>query len=185
MGYSVRYGKLGFECDVCGVFIGDLRLLKSCYSCHKDICSLHARWTLKPTSLRPQFRFSRREDKFCYVCPECDEERKREELEKEEEEKQKQEELEEEEAKRVITKCQICTATDEPPEYKTFGYRTPTFSNCERCGKLVCDQCRIAVYDPYYDYDIVCRECYTAKEQEDKRKREEYWREEEESKLEE
>lgn len=92
----------------------------------------------------------------------------------------------EEESSRPITKCALCTATDEPPEYKTFGYRPPTFSNCERCGKLVCDQCRIEVYDPYYDYDIVCRECYTAKEQEDKRKREEYWREvEEENKIEE
>jgi hypothetical protein len=68
---------------------------------------------------------------------------------------------------------------------KIFGYNPPRFSNCERCGKLVCDQCRIAVYDPFYDYDIVCRECYAAKEQEDERKREEYWREEEENKLEE
>jgi len=37
MGDSDRNGKLGFECDVCGVFIGDIRLIKRCYRCHKDI----------------------------------------------------------------------------------------------------------------------------------------------------
>ncbi len=79
----------------------------------------------------------------------------------------------------------FCTATDEPPEYKIFGYRTPTFSNCERCGKLVCDQCHIAVYDPFYEYGIVCKDCYAAKEQQDEKEREEYWREEEENKIEE
>jgi hypothetical protein len=110
MADSVRYGKVGFECDVCGVCIGDIRLLKRCYRCHKDICPLHARWALKPESLRPQFRFSRWEDRFCDVCPDCDEERQREELEREEEDRQRQEELEEEEAKRVIPRCQICGA---------------------------------------------------------------------------
>jgi hypothetical protein len=57
--------------------------------------------------------------------------------------------------------------------------------NCQKCGRLVCDGCLVSVYDPYYEYDIVCRECYEAKEQEDAKKREEYWREEEENKLEE
>jgi hypothetical protein len=68
---------------------------------------------------------------------------------------------------------------------KTFGYRPPHFSNCERCGRLVCDQCLIEVYDPLYEYDILCRDCYEAKEQQDAKEREEYWREEEENKLEE
>jgi hypothetical protein len=61
----------------------------------------------------------------------------------------------------------------------------PTFMNCERCGRLVCDQCLIDVYDPYYDYGLVCKECYQAKEQQDAKEREEYWREEEENKIEE
>jgi hypothetical protein len=177
MGYSARNGKLGFECDVCGVFVGDIRLLKSCYRCHKDICPLHARLTLKPASLRPQFRPSRWDDRLCYVCPDCDEERQREELDDKAEE--------ESEPAQPITSCQRCGANDEPPDMKTFGYRAPHFSNCERCGRLVCDQCLIEVYDPLYEYKIVCRDCYEAKEQQDAKKREEYWKEEEENKLEE
>ena len=47
-----------------------------------------------------------------------------------------------------------------------------------------CDQCRIAVHDPFYEYDIVCKKCYEAKEQEDAKKREELWPEEEEKQLE-
>ncbi|MDP2926598.1 MAG: hypothetical protein Q8N65_00425 [bacterium] len=67
---------------------------------------------------------------------------------------------------------------------KIFGYSPPHFLSCERCGRLVCDQCLIEVYDPLYEYKIVCRDCYEAKEQQDAKKREEYWREEEENKLE-
>jgi hypothetical protein len=130
MAYSVKYGKLGFECDVCGVFIGDIRLLKNCYYCHKDICPLHARWGLKPVSLRPRFRFSRWEDRFCDVCPDCEEERQREEQEKEEEERQRQEELEEEEARRVIPRCQICGAHEVHGEGKTFPSPPLSFTNC-------------------------------------------------------
>lgn len=177
MGYSVRNGKLGYECDVCGVFIGDIRLLRSCYRCHKNICSLCAKLSFNASKLPPQFFRYRRIEKPSYVCPDCKEELENEEIEAQAED--------EEEFPRPITKCALCAANDEPPEYKIFGYRPPTFSNCERCGKLVCDQCRIAVYDPCYEYDIVCRECYAAKEQEDERKREEYWREEEENKIEE
>lgn len=176
MGYSVRNGKLGFECDVCGVFVGDIRLLKSCYRCHKDICPLHARWTLKPTSLRPQFRFSRWEDKFCYVCPECDEERQRE----EQEEKKKEEERIEEESQKPITTCQICGADDRPPDYKIFGYKSPEFLNCDRCGRLGCDNCISGSPEGHYEYDVICRECYQAIEQEEAREREEYRREVEE-----
>jgi len=176
MGYSVRNGKLGFECDVCGVFVGDIRLLKSCYRCHKDICPLHARLTLKPASLRPQFRPSRWDDRLCYVCPDCDEERQREELDDKAEEKS--------EPAQPITTCQRCGANDEPPDMKIFGYSPPHFSNCERCGRLVCDQCLIAVFDPSYDYGLVCRDCYQSKEQQDAKEREEYWREEEENKIE-
>jgi len=102
MGYSVRNRKLGFECDVCGVFVGDIRLLKSCNRCQKVICPLHARLFLKTSDLPSQFRRYRRDDGFCYACPDCDEERQREKLEKEGEERQRQKELEEEEANKVI-----------------------------------------------------------------------------------
>jgi len=85
----------------------------------------------------------------------------------------------------TITTCQRCGANDEPPDMKIFGYSPPHFSNCERCGRLVCDQCLVAVYDPFYEYDIVCKDCYEAKEQQDAKEREEHWREEEESKIEE
>jgi hypothetical protein len=176
MGYSVRNGRLGFECEVCGDF-SDLRLTNLCGRCIKRICWRCSIAHVFPDKLPPRFFRYRRIEMPSYVCPECNEELENEEIEAQAEK--------EEESSRPITKCALCTATDEPPEHKTFGYRPPTFSNCERCGKLVCDQCRISVYDPYYDYDIVCRECYSAKEQEDKRKREEYWREEEENKLEE
>jgi len=46
--------------------------------------------------------------------------------------------------------------------------------------RLACDQCLISVYDPSYEYDIVCRDCYEAKEQQDAKERKELWREEEE-----
>jgi len=165
MEYSARDGKQGLECDVCGVFVGDSRLLKSCYRCHKNICPLHARLTAKPASLRPQFSSRRWDDRLCYVCPDCDEERQREELDDTAEE--------ESEPTQPITICQICGANDKPRDMKTFGYRTPTFSNCERCGKLVCDQCHRAVYDPFYEYGMICKDCYAAKEQQDEKEREE------------
>jgi post-segregation antitoxin (ccd killing protein) len=38
--------------------------------------------------------------------------------------------------------------------------------------------------DSDYGHNLVCAECYSAIEQENARKREEYWREEEEKKLE-
>jgi len=177
MGYSVRNGKLGFECDVCGVFVGDIRLLQSCYWCGRVICPLHARLFFKPSDLPPQLRRYRRDDGLRYACPDCFEEHERE--------SPKDEVKEEPEPSEPITKCALCTATDEPLDSKIFGYRPPTFSSCHRCGKLVCDQCLMAVYDPFYDYDLVCRECYDAKEQQDAKEREEHWREEEENKLEE
>jgi len=124
MGYSARNGKLGFECDVCGVFVGDIRIIKSCDRCHKDICPPHARLTSKPASLRPQFRPSRWGDRVCYVCPDCDEERQREKLNDKAEE--------ESEPAQPITTCQRCGANDEPPDMKTFGYRAPHFSNRPR-----------------------------------------------------
>jgi hypothetical protein len=187
MGYSVRNGKLGFECDVCGVFVGDIKLLKSRYYCHKDICPLHARFFVKRSDLPPQLRKYRRDDPICYACPDCDEERQREDLEKEEEEKQRQKELEEEEANRVINQCSLCSANDAwtgGPETFPSGIQL-TFHNCDRCGRLVCNGCLVSVYDPLYEYDLVCKECYEAKEQEDEREREVHWREEEENKIEE
>jgi len=185
MAYSVRYGKVGFECDVCGVFVGDIRLLKSCYRCHKDICPLHARWTIKPASLRPQFRFSRLVDKFCYVCPECDEERQREEQEKEEEVRQRQEEIEEEEARKVIPRCQVCGAHEAHAEGKTFPSPPLSFTNCERCGKLICNFCATTPPDCHKNWFLICKECCNYFVEEDEREREEYWRKEEENKLEE
>jgi len=177
MGYSVRNGKLGYEYDVCGVFLGDLRFYKSCRRCQKAICSSCAVLSFSPSNLSPRFLRYRRIEKPSCVCPDCKEELENEEIEVQAEK--------EEEPPRTITTCQRCGANDEPPESKIFGYSPPHFSNCERCGRLVCDQCLISVYDPFYEYDIVCRDCYEAKDQQDAREREEYWREEEESKLEE
>jgi hypothetical protein len=116
-------------------------------------------------------------EKPSYVCPDCKDELLNKEIEAQAEE--------EEESPRPITKCALCAANDKPPDMKTFGYSPPHFSNCERCGRLVCDQCLIAVFDPSYDYGLVCRDCYQSKEQQDAKKREELWREEEENKLEE
>ena len=113
---------------------------------------------------------------FAQVALIAAEERQREELDDKAEE--------ESEPAQPITTCQRCGANDKPPDYKIFGYKPPTLKNCQKCGRLVCDGCLISVYDPSYEYDIVCRECYEAKEQEDAKKREEYWREEEENKLE-
>lgn len=90
-----------------------------------------------------------------------------------------------EEVPKPIANCEICFVDDEPPEYKIFGYSAPHFLNCERCGRLVCDQCLISVYDPNYEYDIVYKECYEAREQQDTNEREEYWRDEEENTFEE
>jgi len=177
MGYSVRNGKLGYECDVCGGFIGDLRLSNICRRCCKRICTRCSILHFIPSKLSPQFFGYRRIEKPSYVCPDCNEKLENEEIEVQAEK--------EEEPPRTITTCQRCGANDEPPESKIFGYSPPHFSNCERCGRLVCDQCLISVYDPFYEYDIVCRDCYEAKEQQDAREREEYWREEEENKLEE
>jgi len=176
MAYSFKYGKLGFECDVCGNYFPGLFLIEICRECEKQICPLCRRIRLSQS--RSYFGLHRRSkfEKPEYVCPDCEANLEIEEIEAQAEK--------EEESSRTITKCALCTATDEPPEYKTFGDRTPTFFNCERCGKLVCDQCLIDVYDPYYDYGLVCKECYQAKEQQDAKEREEYWREEEEKKLE-
>jgi hypothetical protein len=179
MGYSVRNGKLGFECDVCESFFPGLFLMELCHKCKKQICPKCQRIHLSPS--RSSFRLQRypRLEKPTFVCPDCEADLESEEIEAQAEK--------EEESPKLITKCALCTATDKPPEYKTFGYRPPTFTNCEKCGKLVCDQCLIAVYDPSYDYDLVCRDCYQSKEQQDEKEREEYWREkeEEENKFEE
>lgn len=177
MGLSARNGKPGFECDVCGAFTGDLKFLKSCRKCHKDICSSCAALSFGPNDFFPRFNRRFRIEKSSFVCPECEEELEDEKIEAQAEK--------EEESSRPIIKCALCTATDEPPEEKIFGYRPPTFTNCERCGKQVCDQCLIAVYDPSYDYGLVCRDCYQFKEEHDEKEREELWREEEENKVEE
>jgi len=169
--------KLGFECEVCGNFVGDLKLSHICRRCHKLICTLCSTPHFFPSSLPPQFLRNRKMEKPSYVCPDCKEELENEEIEVQAEE--------ENESPKPITKCALCAATDEPPDMKIFGYSPPQFSNCERCGKLVCDQCLVAVFDPSYDYGLVCRDCYQSKEQQDAKEREEYWREEEENKFEE
>lgn len=177
MGSSIRKGKLGFECDVCRDFVGDLRLSNVCRRCLKRICLPCSIPHFIPSKPPPQFFRNRRIEKPAYVCPDCKEELEHEEIEVQAEE--------EDESPRPITTCQICGANDEPPESKIFGYSLPHFLNCERCGRLVCDQCLISIYDPFYEYNIVCKDCYEAKEQQDAKEREEHWREEEESNLEE
>jgi hypothetical protein len=181
MAYSVRCGKLGFECDVCGVFVGDIRLIKSCYSCHRVICPLHTRLFFRTSDLPPQFRRYRKDDGFRYACPDCDEERQR----KEQEEQKKEEKRLEEESQKPITTCQICGADDSPPDHKIFGNKPPEFMTCDRCGRLGCDNCISGSPEGHYEYDVICRECYQAIEQEEAREREEHWREEEENKIEE
>ena len=177
MSYSVRYGKIGFECDVCGNYFSGLFLMELCRKCKKQICPTCRRIHLSPS--RSSFRLQRypRLEKPTFVCPDCETDLESEEIEAQVEK--------EEESTRTITTCRLCGADDSPPDYKIFGYKPPTFMNCQKCGRLVCDGCLVSVYDPYYEYDIVCGECYEAKEQEDAKKREEYWREEEENKLEE
>jgi len=170
MGLSARNGKPGFECDVCGAFIGDLKFLKSCRKCHKNICSSCAALSFGPNDFFPRFNRHFRIEKHQFVCPDCEEEL--------EDEKIKAQAEKEEEPPKTITTCQLCGSNDEPPEERIFGYRPPTFTNCERCGRLVCDQCIIAVYDSSYDYGLVCRDCYQSKEQQDEKEREELWREE-------
>jgi len=177
MAYSVKYGKLGFECDVCGDYFPGLSLIEICRECKKQICPLCRRIRLSQS--RSYFGLHRRSkfEKPEYVCPDCEANLEIEEIEAKAEK--------DKESSRPVTTCQRCGADDSPPEYKIFGYRPPEFSNCEKCGRLVCDHCLISVYDPFYEYNIVCRNCYEAKEQEDAREREEYWREEEENKFEE
>jgi hypothetical protein len=113
MGYSVRNGKVGFECDVCGVFVGGLRFYRSCHRCHKAICSLCSIPHFITSKLPPQFFRNRRIDKPSYVCPDCKEELENEEIEVQAEE--------EEESSRPMTTCQICKKDDSPPDHKIFG----------------------------------------------------------------
>lgn len=179
MAIQIKDGRIGFSCDVCGEFVGNIGLRESCQKCRKDLCFDHARpghvRMKSPPALR-RIRF-----KLTFLCPACLDEIERE----EQEEQQEKEELEKEREQRPVTHCKLCSADDSPPDQKIFGYRPPTFTNCERCGRLVCDQCLLDVYDPYYDYGLVCKECYQAKEQQDAKEREEYWLEEEENKIEE
>jgi|GEM_PF-2934089 len=168
--------KIGYECDFCGNHFGDIGLSNICQRCQKRICPQCS--TIHFTSHKlssPLFRY-RRIEKPSHICPDC-----KEILESEEAAAQAEKD---EESSRPITKCSLCASTDEPPEYKIFGYRLPTFTNCDRCGKLVCDQCSLSPPDSSFKYNLVCSECYSAIEQEDARIREEYWREEEENKLE-
>ena len=113
MGYSVRNGKLGFECDVCGDFIGDLRLSNICRRCLKRICTRCSILHFFPDKLPPQFFRYRRIEKPSYVCPDCKEELENEEIEVQAEE--------EEESSRPITTCQICGADDSPLIIKFLG----------------------------------------------------------------
>ena len=99
MGYLARNGKLGFECDVCGDFIGDLRLSNICRRCRKRICMRCSIAHLFPDRVPPQFFRYRRIEKPTYVCPECNEELENEEIEAQAEK--------EEESSRPITTCQM------------------------------------------------------------------------------
>jgi len=135
---------------------------------------------IEQSDLPPQFKRGKN-IRFVEFCPDCYQEIEEEEQEKREEEQEKQREYEEEIANRVVNQCSLCTANDAWDGEKTFPSGIElSFHCCQRCGRLVCSGCLISVYDPYYEYDIVCKECYAAKEQEDARKREEHWREREE-----
>ena len=112
MGYSVRNGKLGFECEVY-FRVSDLRLSHFCRRCHKLICTLCSTPHIFPNDLPPQFLRYRRIDKPSYVCPDCKEELENEEIEVQAEE--------EEESSRPMTTCQICKTDDSPPDHKIFG----------------------------------------------------------------
>jgi hypothetical protein len=105
-----------------------------------------------------------------------------EELEKEEQEEPHKNESEE---VKSITTCQSCGADDSPPDHKIFCYKPPEFLNCDRCRRLGCDNCISGSPEDHYEYDIICRDCYAAIEEEKAREREEYWREEEKDTLEE
>lgn len=177
MWQPTRIFKIGYECDFCGNHFGDISLSNICQRCQKRICPQCSTIHFTPYKLSSPLSRYRRIEKPSHVCPDC-----KEILENQEAEARAEKE---EESSRPITKCSLCAATDEPPEYRIFGYRLPTFTNCDRCGKLVCDQCLIAVYDPSYEYGLVCRDCYQSKEQQDAKEREELWREEEENKIEE
>lgn len=175
MELSSRNGKPGFECEVCGEFVGDLRLSHICRRCGKHICLRCSISRFMPSKLPPRIFGYRGIERSSFVCTDCEEI-----LENEETEAFVQKE---EESLRPITKCSLCAATDEPPEYKIFGYSPPQFSNCDRCGRLVCDQCIMRPPDSDYKNNLVCSECYSRIEQENARIREEYWREEEENNL--
>jgi len=176
MAYSAKYGKLGFECDVCGNYFPGLFLMETCRKCEKQICPLCRRIRLSQSrsyfGLHRRLKFEKPE----YVCPDCAADLESEEIKAQAEK--------EEESSRPITTCQICGADDSPPEYKIFGYSPPYFLNCDRCGRLGCDNCITGSPEPHYEYDVICRDCYKTLEEEETREREEHWREEEENKLE-
>ena len=177
MELSARNGKPGYECEVCGEFVSDLRLSHICRRCGKHLCLRCSVFHFMPSKLPLRILGHRNIERSSFVCPDCQEI-----LENEEAAAQAEKE---EESLRPITKCSLCAANDEPPERKIFGYTPPQFSNCDRCGRLVCDQCIMCPPDSSYKYNLACSACYSTIEQEDARKREEYWREEEENKLEE
>jgi len=106
------------------------------------------------------------------VCSDCYEELER----KNSEEESRIEE--DKEPPKPITKCELCTASDEPPGQKIFGYNSPTFRSCERCGKLVCNGCSTSSLDGQYEYSVICSQCYAALSEEDEQEREELKREE-------
>ena len=99
MTYSVRNGKLGFECDVCFRFVSDLKSLKSCDRCHKAICPLCSIPHFIQSNLHAQSFRNRQIEKLSYVCPDCKAELESEEQEEAREKEEYWREVEEEEDK--------------------------------------------------------------------------------------
>ena len=164
----------GLLCDVCKSEIKNLWFLRTCIECHRILCSgCIRRFYYHSTKINgPRWqKFTLKYEEVCNDCYEKLEEERLEEESKIEDEK---------EPPKPITKCELCTATDEPPERKTFGDRKPHFTRCDRCGRNVCDLCIIDIYNPRYDYDLICRKCYNEIEEEEAREREEIWRKREE-----
>jgi len=162
----------GLFCEVCGSKIMDLRFLRICQKCYRVLCSLCARrfYLASYDYFRPRWR--KLSLKYTEVCSDCYEKLERE---KSEEESRIEEDKEPPEP---ITKCELCTASDKPPDRKIFGYNPRTFYNCDRCGRLVCNGCSTASPEGHYEYNLICSQCYAALSEEDEQEREELKREE-------
>jgi hypothetical protein len=169
----------GLFCEVCGTEIKNLRFLKTCRKCQKILCSLCAQRFYIPSRdfIKPRSWKQRIPLQYEEVCSDCYEKLEGEKVEADDKID------EEQEPPKPITTCELCGSNDEPPRYHIFGYTSPTFFRCCRCGKLACDVCTSSPPEGHYEYDLVCRQCCDALEAEDSKSREEAWRAAEEEKA--